>query len=489
MSTQTTPVIYWFRQDLRTRDLPGLQAAIASGRPVIPCYIYDPESAAAWAPGSAARWWLHHSLAALAKSIESLGGQLLVLRGDSQAQLQALVQANGADAVFCSRAYEPWAASLEQRVHQQLGLQGRQLKRYPGSLLFEPEHIANQSGLPFKVFTPFWKSCRRQPEPALPLPAPAAGCFLQAANVQLEDIAACSLQALELLPRNPDWAAHWPDLWQPGEQGAGDRLQRFLGNGVHSYSEGRDHPGLKVTSHLSPHIHNGEISPRQIWHAAQSALRETPSLETEINKFLSELGWREFCYHLLQHFPHLPEKAFKPVFEQFPWMGNADMLAAWQKGETGYPIVDAGMRELWHTGFMHNRVRMIVASFLTKHLLLSWQQGEAWFWDTLVDADLASNACSWQWVAGSGADASPYFRIFNPTLQGQKFDKAGTYVRRWVPELSAVPDKYLHEPAAAPAQVLEAAGITLGDNYPLPIVDHKQARQAALAAYQSIKSG
>ncbi|MEP5763618.1 MAG: deoxyribodipyrimidine photo-lyase [Halieaceae bacterium] len=488
MSTSTPTTIYWFRQDLRLQDLPGLQAAIASGRPVIPCYIFDPDSAGDWAPGAASRWWLHHSLASLAASIEALGGELLLLQGDSRALLRELAAANNAHNIYCSRAYEPAAAELEQQLNQSLSADGRSLKRYPGSLLFEPEQIANQSGLPFKVFTPFWKACRRQPQPSMPGATPAAGIFAEPANIASGPCQARTLQQLKLLPEQPDWASHWSELWQPGESGAGDRLQQFLRGGVARYSEGRDHPALEVTTRLSAHIHHGEISPRQIWHAAMAMMAEQPSLEQELNKFLSELGWREFSCHLLHHFPQLPEQAFKPLFDNFPWLGQAAALEAWQRGQTGYPIVDAGMRELWQTGFMHNRVRMIVASFLTKHLLISWQTGEAWFWDTLVDADLASNACSWQWVAGSGADASPYFRIFNPTLQGQKFDKAGDYVRQWVPEIAALPDKHLHEPAAAPADILASAGITLGQDYPEPIVDHRQARQAALAAYQAIKA-
>ena len=285
------------------------------------------------------------------------------------------------------------------------------------------------------------------------------------------------------MPQNPNWAEGWEDLWRPGEHGARDRIEAFTKHGLAQYGDGRDHPALEVTSRLSPHLHFGEVSPRQVWHAATGS----GQAGKEIDKFLSELGWREFSYHLLYHFPHIPEKAFKEPFNEFPWVGKREHLAAWQRGQTGYPIVDAGMRELWQTGFMHNRVRMVVASFLTKHLLLSWQQGEEWFWDTLVDADLASNACSWQWVAGSGADAAPYFRIFNPTAQGGKFDKAGAYVRRWVPELRSLPDKYLHEPWNAPAEVLAEAGIELGRDYPAPIVDHKAARQAALDAYAAIR--
>ena len=482
MNSSQAPVIYWFRQDLRLADLPGLEAAAKAG-PVIPCYIFDPESAGQWAPGGASRWWLHHSLAALSDAIGERGGTLQIFRGDSAAILTELASKAGAGAVFLSRAYEPWAANLERRVHDRLEAAGVTCRRFPGSLLFEPEQIANQSGEPFKVFTPFWKACRRQPEPRAPRPAPPNGSFAALPAQRPASATARSLDGLELLPRRPNWAAGWEELWQPGETGARDRLERFVENGLANYSEGRDHPSLDVTSRLSPHLHFGEISPRQVWHAAAAS----GAAEGEVLKFLSELGWREFSCHLLHHFPHIPERAFKAQFDEFPWLGTDSMLKAWQRGQTGYPIVDAGMRELWQTGFMHNRVRMVVASFLTKHLLTSWRAGEAWFRDTLVDADLASNACSWQWVAGSGADAAPYFRIFNPTAQGQKFDRRGDYVRRWVPEIAALPDKYLHEPVAAPAEVLAAAGITLGEDYPKPIVEHKAAREAALDAYGSIR--
>ncbi len=471
------PLIYWFRQDLRLADLPGLQAA--GERPIVPVYIHDVGAAGRWAPGGASRWWLHHSLAALAADIEALDGKLLVFEGNTADVLAELVEATGAAGIHCSRTYEPWAAELEHSVHAHFSGSACELKRFPGSLLFEPEQIANQSGEPFKVFTPFWKACRRQPSPGTPRPAPAAGAFLAASALPL----APGLEALGLLPTRPNWAEGWETLWQPGSEGAEKQLAAFLNTGIHSYSDGRDRPALEVTSRLSPHIHFGEISPRCIWHAANAA--DCP--EEQRAKFLSELGWREFSYHLLHHFPSIPETAFKAQFADFPWLGKPEHLSAWQRGQTGYPIVDAGMRQLWQTGYMHNRVRMVAASFLTKHLLLPWQAGEDWFWDTLVDADLASNACSWQWVAGSGADAAPYFRIFNPTAQGEKFDGAGDYVRRWVPEVAGLPDKYVHAPWTAPEEVLAAAGLILGVDYPAPLVDHKQARQAALDAYGEIR--
>ncbi len=477
--TSTNPIIFWFRQDLRLSDLPGLAAAADTEQKILPVYIYDKESPGDWAPGGASRWWLHHSLDSLSKSISKRNGELLICAGNTQSVLTELAETTGATAIYCSRGYEPWAASLERTLHDGFEEKGIEFKRFGGNLLFEPEQIQNQSGEPYKVFTPFWKACRRQPTPRKPKDAVTSG-YYQADLPKLDAADAQGLENLALRPESPNWADGWDDLWSPGEAGAQERLERFLDESIADYDEGRDKPALEATSQLSPHIHHGEISPRQIWHAAEDSGKE-------VDKFLSELGWREFSYHLLHHFPEIPEKAFKEQFDDFPWLGNKKHLHAWQQGQTGYPMVDAGMRELWQTGFMHNRVRMVVASFLTKHLLLPWQLGEAWFWDCLVDADLASNGCSWQWVAGSGADAAPYFRIFNPTTQGEKFDKAGEYIRRWIPEIAELPNKYLHEPSTAPEDVLEEAGVTLGETYPEPIVEHKAARQAALDAYEEIR--
>jgi len=475
------PVIFWYRQDLRIDDLPGLSAAAATGRPLVMCYVLDEVSPGELATGAASQWWLHHSLAALTAQLEHEGGRLLLLTGSARDALTELARAVDAEAVYCSRCYEPWAAELEKDLHDTLQEDGVAFKRYPGSLLFEPETVETQSGGPFKVFTPFWKACMQKE-----VPSPVSS-VRDALSFYRNTPDGLSLESFALTPKNPDWAAGWDSLWEPGAEGARKTLQQFLQNSLDDYARGRDHPHLNATSHLSPHLHFGEVSPRQVWHAVQAHCEGKRALVEQRRKFLSELGWREFCYHLLHHFPTLPEAPFKTQFRDFPWLGNARHLRAWQRGRTGYPIVDAGMRELWHTGYMHNRVRMIVASFLTKHLLLHWQRGEAWFRDTLVDADLANNVCGWQWVAGSGADAAPYFRIFNPTLQGKKFDAGGDYVRRWVPEIEALPDKYIHEPAAAPDEVLAQAGIRLGDTYPAPIVEHKAAREAALAAYDEVK--
>ena len=477
-----TPIIYWFRQDLRTHDLPGLAAAAATGRPLLACYILDDKTPGDWRLGGASRWWLHHSLQSMDEALRKLGGRLILRSGETGAVLDTLIAESGADSVYCSQHFEPWAIDLEQRLHADFEKRDLTIKRFPGLLLFQPGTVLNQSGLPFKVYTPFWRACRAGDAPPLPRPCPTDIAWHTDCDSE-------SLDAWALRPTQPDWAAGWSDLWQPGEAGASRRLKAFLDGPILDYSEGRDHPALDCTSRLSPHLRFGEISPREIWQQTELWKSRQPQHGAAADKFLSELGWREFSYHLLYHFRTIPEKPFKEQFEPFPWLGRKQALKSWQRGHTGYPIVDAGMRELWQTGYMHNRVRMVVASFLTKHLLTHWRAGEDWFWDTLLDADLANNACSWQWVAGSGADAAPYFRIFNPVTQGEKFDKGGDYVRRWVPEIAKLPDKYLHHPWEAPGDVLEECGITLGDTYPEPIVDHKAAREAALAAYGSIKAG
>lgn len=476
-------VIVWFRHDLRLSDHAALTAAVATGAPVVPLYVLDDDAPVAWTPGGASRWWLHKSLEKLAQSIDGIGGSLILRRGDTADVLAKVVAESGASAVYCSRSYEPWARDLEIRVRDRLHGVGVQLKRFPGALLHEPDRLKTQAGGSFKVYSPFWRALSASFAAGTPLPAPS--------KIAGPDKPVMSevLSSWELLPTKPDWAGGLRAVWQPGEESARQRLDLFLRTGLHSYAEDRNRPDLPRTSRLSPHLHFGEISPRQCWHAANlyAGSPGVRGLDKGLETFLKEVVWREFSYHLLFHFPELPETPFRSEFGQFPWRDDEVLLKAWQRGLTGYPIVDAGMRELWATGWMHNRVRMIAASFVIKDLLISWQRGEAWFWDTLVDADLASNAASWQWVAGSGADAAPYFRIFNPVSQGQKFDPEGTYVRRWVPELSRLPASVIHEPWTAPALVLEAAGVRLGDTYPLPIVDHALQRQAALAGYEQIK--
>ncbi len=478
----TAPIIYWFRNDLRCFDLPGLAQAMSSGQPVLPVYILDDTSPGEWQLGSASRWWLHHSLQSLQAELETLGSALVLRRGETREQLAALIQDTGASAVYCSRQYEPWAVQLEQDLHTECSKHDVSLRRFPGSLLFEPEAVRTGSGTPFKVFTPFWKACRKLPEPPAPKKLPSDAYWHQG------QIASDKLENWSLTPTQPNWAAGWEQHWQPGSQGALAKLQQFLAGNISQYSEGRNHPALDVTTRLSPHMHFGEISPREVWHAMRP-LENDPKMSGEASKFLSELGWREFSHHLLVHFPDIPESPFREPFARFPWEQNAKALESWQRGQTGYPMVDAGMRELWQTGYMHNRVRMIVASFLTKHLRIHWREGQAWFWDTLLDADLANNSCGWQWVAGSGADAAPYFRIFNPITQGEKFDADGEYIRQWVPELSALPNRYIFAPWEAPEEALEKAGVAIGTSYPIPIVEHRVAREAALDAYGTVRAG
>jgi deoxyribodipyrimidine photo-lyase len=481
-SSAPAPAIVWFRRDLRLNDNPALAAAAAGGRPVIALYILD-TATADLAPGGATRWWLHHSLAALAAALQRRYGlPLLLRRGDPARILPALLRDSGATAVHWNRGYEAAAVARDTALKAALKADGVAVETHNAALLFEPWTVQTQAGGWFKVFTPFWRACR-----ALGAAAPQRAPDRIAGWPQ--PLASEALQDWALLPAQPDWAGGLREAWTPGEAGATARLQAFLDTELADYADGRDRPDRSVTSRLSPHLACGEIGPRQIWQAVQMAVdRGPPGLARNAEKFLAELGWREFSYHLLFHFPHLARHNFRADFDAFPWQPDAARLRAWQRGRTGYPIVDAGMRQLWQTGWMHNRVRMIAASFLIKHLLQDWRAGEAWFRDTLVDADPASNAASWQWVAGSGADAAPYFRIFNPVLQGEKFDPAGLYVRHWVPELARLPDRYLHQPWAAPDAVLEQAGMVLGRDYPRPLVDHDAARKAALAAFAALRN-
>ncbi|MEZ5852638.1 MAG: deoxyribodipyrimidine photo-lyase [Hyphomicrobiaceae bacterium] len=467
--------IVWFRQDLRTTDNPALAHAAARGK-VLPVYILeDSPPPPGRRLGGASRWWLHHSLAALRRDVPGL----VLLAGDPRRVIPDLVAQTRASSVVWNRCYEPHAIARDTEIKAALAAAGIDAASFNASLLHEPWEIETGSGGPFKVYTPFWKAARQKPVPK-PLPAP------RLAPVTVEGMG-LPLAELALTPAKPDWAAGWQAIWSPGEAGAQARLDAFLKAGLSGYGERRNRPDLPHVSRLSPHLHFGEISPRLVWHRTEALAASEPSLAGDAAKFLSEVGWREFAYHLLYHFPTLPDRNWKPAFDAYPWVDDPKALVAWQRGRTGYPMVDAGMRELWATGYMHNRVRMIAASFLVKHLRIDWRHGERWFWETLLDADLANNAAGWQWVAGSGADAAPYFRIFNPIEQGRKFDPTGNYVRRWCPELARLPDAVLHAPFAAPAEVLAAAGVTLGDVYPHPIVDHQTARRAALAGYEAVK--
>ena len=474
--------IVLFRQDLRLHDHPALTAAAQRGE-VIPVFVLDDEACGDWAMGGASRWWLKQSLLKLGNTIAQSGGQLILRRGDTLSVLKDIQRQSGADAIYFSRQYQPWSAATEKAINDTFSENDVEVKRYPGTLLHEPGSVLTGSGTAFKVFTPFWRAALKLPV-AIPLPSPSVNW--SNAVPAAEDLNSWVLDPAEDA-EVPDWAAGWEAIWEPGEDGAHAALEAFLEAPVAHYSEGRDLPARRYTSRLSPYLKFGEISPRQVWASAQQRKLSAPEWTGAIDKFLAEIGWREFCYQLIDLFDAMPDRPFKDQFAGFPWDNSEEHLKAWQRGLTGYPIVDAGMRELWQTGFMHNRVRMIVASFLTKHLLVHWLEGERWFWDCLLDADIASNACSWQWVAGSGADAAPYFRIFNPIAQGQKFDPEGEYVKRWCPELADMPKKFVHAPWEAPAMTLASAGVELGKTYPEPIVDHKTARQGALDAYEVIK--
>lgn len=475
-----SPVIVWFRNDRRLADNPALAAAAESGAPVIPVYILD--ESLPHGPGAAWGWHLHKSLEALGATLKKAGAPLVLRRGPAIDSLPALVREAGARAVYWNRRYDAGGVEIDKALKAALGDAGVAVESFNGSLLREPWEVKTGSGGPYRVFTPFWKALKGVgPARAAPLPAPRQirGSADGPASDRLDDWA--------LLPVRPDWAREFGEVWRPGEAGAREKLKAFLEGPIHAYADGRDRPDQESTSRLSPHLAHGEISPLQIWAAARAGMEDGSVPGRAGEKFLSEVAWREFAWSLLYFNPTLPDEPLRPEFAAFPWRDDPAGFDAWKTGMTGFPIVDAGMRQLWRTGWMHNRVRMIVASFLIKDLLIPWQEGEKWFRDTLVDLDLANNAASWQWVAGCGADASPYFRIFNPVSQGKKFDPDGNYVRRFVPELAELPADYIHAPWEAPEELLKRCGVRLGGAYPKPIVDHAVARNRALDAYQSIK--
>jgi deoxyribodipyrimidine photo-lyase len=471
--------LLWFRNDLRLADNPALTRALDSCGRVIPVYVHAPAEAGDWPPGAASQWWRHHSLAALDRELRARGSALVLRRGPSAEALLALAREVGAAAVYWNRRYEPALAARDRAVTAALSGAGLMGVSENASLLVEPWTIASRDGKPFRVFTPFWRACLGHLPGGVPLPAP------KSLGPPPPAVPSLALEELGLLPR-VSWDAGIAAAWRPGEQTALGQLEAFVAAGLRDYPSRRDRPDAPGTSRLSPHLHFGEIGPRQVlWalRAAGASLAEAPGVEA----FLRELGWREFAHHVLFHFPQTPDAPLDPRFLAFPWRGGDDPLAeAWRRGRTGIPLVDAGMRELWATGWMHNRVRMIVASLLTKNLRIAWQDGARWFWDTLVDADLANNTLGWQWTAGCGADAAPYFRVFNPVLQGERFDPEGGYVRRWVPELARLPPAWIHQPWRAPAGTLAAAGVRLGSDYPAPIVDLRGSREQALAAYRAL---
>ncbi|MEN9834951.1 MAG: Deoxyribodipyrimidine photo-lyase [Pseudomonadota bacterium] len=473
--------IVWFRRDLRLDDHPALSTAVKLGEPVIPVYIHSPDAEEGdAAAGSATKWWLHHSLQALKKDLEALGSRLILRAGPAELELLKLVKETKSTAVYWHRRYEPSIIARDSQIKAKLKAIGCEAESLNGALLYEPWTIKNKSGDPYKVYTPYWRACLASGSPAAPEPRvsrlPAPSTWPKSLDIN----------QLELKPKIP-WDKGMESTWTPGEKGADSVLKKFL-PAAPKYIAERDFPAISATSQLSSYLALGEISPRRIWATmagAKAAVK--PGEGTGGEAFLRQLGWREFAYHLLYHFPATVTAPLRPEFSLFPWESSPAHLKAWQRGLTGYPIVDAGMRQLWHTGWMHNRVRMIVGSFLVKDLLITWQEGAKWFWDTLVDADLANNTLGWQWIGGCGADAAPYFRVFNPLSQSEKFDAAGTYLRRWCPELARLPAEWIHRPFEAPKDVLNAAGVTLGKNYPRPLVDHGAARLKALKAFSYLQ--
>ena len=477
------PCIVWFRDDLRLSDHPALHAAAGTGRPLICLYVFDEtlRQPGARPIGGAARWWLAQSLRALEKHLAALRLPLLLRKGSAAEIIPELAREIGAGDVFWNTIAQAPHLTTERRLATALRDLGIEAHAFAGDLLVTPENLRNKEGRGLRVFTPFWRRIQAMSAPPAPLLAPTN--LHPGPSLTNEPI-----ESLRLEPTRPDWAGGLRETWTPGERPAQTRLKDFLRRHLTGYTEDRDRPDRDGTSGLSPHLRFGEVSPRQVWHAAHFAAAEHPARAGDADKFLSELGWREFCRHLLFDVPDLDTRNLQSSFDAFPWRHDEAALAAWQRGQTGYPLVDAGMRQLWHTGVMHNRVRMVVASFLVKHLLIDWREGETWFWDTLVDADAGSNPANWQWVAGSGADAAPYFRVFNPVLQGEKFDHDGSYVRRWVPELAGLPKKLIHQPWEAAPLELASAGVTLGKTYPQPIVDHREGRERALKAYEKVRA-
>lgn len=477
------PVIVWFRQDLRLDDHPALQAALSTGSPLILLYILEENNSRPL--GGASRWWLHESLSALEAQLAPINGSLTLRKGSAEHIIPQLIEETKAHAIYWNRRYDTDATAIDQPLKKNLRQLGISCHSFNGHLLFEPWTISNKQGKPFQVFTPFWRHCQSQKQtdftPFYPRHIPI---YLPLAS---DKLALWNLQ-----PTYPDWAHGFRKMWEPGAIGAKKRLCYFLENGLSTYHQNRNFPGQKGTSFLSPHLRWGEISVRQLWQAIhiheQSHFQSVPGGISGADCFRSEIGWREFSYHLLYHYPHLTTQPLRPQFQHFPWLEDNelvhDALIRWQSGTTGYPLIDAGMRQLWCTGWMHNRVRMVVASFLVKDLLVPWQQGEAWFWDTLVDADTASNSAGWQWVAGCGADAAPYFRVFNPTLQSMKFDPTGDYIREWIPELRHLNEKDIHAPEKVSSSLLNHRMESI---YPTPMIDHDIAKKRALTAYQTMR--
>lgn len=490
--TKKNIAIVWFRNDLRLADNAALFAA-SQYTSILPLFIWDPTAESPWQAGAASQWWLHHSLQDLDKALVAHGSKLLIMQGDRLKIFEELSEKFKIDSVYWNRSYEPSVRIFDNKITKLLEAKGVRVERCRSNLIFEPGALLKSDGSPYKVYTAFWntflkswqdhqksvivsegKQSRSTIDRLAPLPFGA-----ETLSLASED--------LNLLPKIP-WDSAFYKHWQPGESAAYLRLKNFIAQDIEKYQEQRDLPGVLGTSTLSPYLHFGQIHPLKIFHEIETKFGPLTKIRNvNIIQFCKELVWRDFAHHLLYFFPTLPQIPMNKSLDGFPWQKSKSNLTAWQKGMTGYPIVDAGMRQLWQTGWMHNRVRMIVASFLIKDLRITWQEGSRWFWDTLVDADLANNTQGWQWTAGCGFDSAPFFRIFNPTSQGEKFDPVGTYIKTWCPELSGLPQKWIHQPSLAPAAILSAAKVKLGYDYPMPIISHKIARDFTLQAYQKLK--
>lgn len=476
MSMTPKTALVWFRRDLRLDDHPALLAALDSCEHIVPVYIDDRAAQGDWTPGEASDWWLHHSLASLQDALEAKGSPLVIREGEALEVLRKLIEESGASEVHWNRLYEPWTRERDTTVKQALEADGLTVCSHNGSLLTEPWAVMTKTGTPYKVFTPYWRAAKPMAASAEPEDAPVA---LTPPKTPLHSQ---TLQSLGLLP-DIRWDKGIEATWQPGERAAAEQAQRFAIDAASNYDEARNLPGIDGVSRLSPHLHFGELSIRRLWQIITSHTPESDGREV----YLSELGWREFSHYALFHFPDTTDQPMNPKFRHFEWREDPAQLKAWQDGQTGIPIVDAGMRQLWQTGWMHNRVRMIVASFLVKNIRTHWLHGARWFWDTLVDADLPANTLGWQWSAGCGVDAAPYFRIFNPVSQGERFDPEGDYVRKWVPEVAGLPKKYVHAPWKLPAKDAERLGFELDRDYAAPIADLKTSRESALSAFKALK--
>lgn len=476
------PIVVWLRNDLRLDDNPALAHAAATGRPVVPLLVLDEEGKGGRPIGGAHKWWLHHSILALSQALEAAGSGLVLRRGASADVVPALVREAGAGALWFNRRYDQAADALDDEIAD--SMPEIDTEAFRGHILHDPAAVKTKTGGYYKVYTPFWKTLTSGPAPRDPIDAPTR-IARPAGGLPASD----DLGSWALLPTGPDWSAGFAPDWVPGEASAHKRFALFCETLLDDYPRGRERPAEDATSRMSPHLRWGEISPFRLWREADAAAARRPVPAGAMERFRKELVWRDFNYHLLFHFGPLASRNVNARFDAFPWRTAPGELRAWRKGLTGYPIVDAGMRQLWQTGWMHNRLRLITGSFLTKDLLIDWREGERWFWDTLIDGDEASNTSQWQWIGGSGADAQPFFRIFNPVAQGRKFDAAGDYIRRYVPELAALSGQDIHAPWTADAAVLAKAGVELGKTYPAPIVDHAEARDRALAAFRSLRRG